>query len=129
MLDRIRRRFRRPATPRSLASYVVRTLVPRTVLFGSLSTALLVGNAMAVDPLAAPADATPDASPTWTAEVAAAHPGCVDAEAWPEGRPAEVVVAFSFADDAVEEIGFDRAWSRNHNDSEADDLWVLGVCP
>jgi hypothetical protein len=129
MLDRFRQRLVRPTAPRSLSSYVARTLIPRTLLFGSLSAALLVGNAMAVDPLAAPADSAPDALPTWTAEVAAAHPDCVDAHSWPAGRPAEVVVGFSFADDAAEEIPFDSAWARNHNASEADDVWVLGVCP
>jgi hypothetical protein len=26
------------------------------------------------------------------------------------------------------EVGFDRAWRLNHNGTEVDDLWVLGVC-
>ena len=114
---------------RSLGSYVARTLLPRTVIFGALSAALLVGNAMSVDPLAAPADSTATALPTWTSEVAAAHPDCVDVAAWPEGRPAETVVAYSFQGQAADEVAFDRAWALNHNASEADDLWVLGVCP
>lgn len=114
---------------RTLGSYVARTLLPRTVVFGALSAALLVGNAMAVDPLAAPADSGTTALPTWSAEVAAAHPECVDASTWPEGRPAETVIAYSFQDQVADAVPFDRAWAINHNATEVDDLWVIGICP
>ena len=122
LLDRSKQR-------RTLGSYVARTLLPRTVVFGAASAALLVGNAMAVDPLASPANVTPDALPAWTAEVAAAHPDCVDAASWPQGRVADTVVAFSFQAQSESEVAFDRAWAQNHNATASDDLWVLGVCP
>lgn len=130
MRERIETLIRRPRRRRSLGSYVARTLLPRTVIFGTLASALLVGNAMSVDRLAAPAGpATSSAPPTWTDDVAMAHPGCVDSADWPDGRPADSVVAYSFQGQESQRIAFDRAWALNHNATEADDLWVLGVCP
>ena len=33
-----------------------------------------------------------------------------------------------YADGARLRIGFDRAWALNHDDTEVDDLEVLGAC-
>ncbi|MGO4258478.1 hypothetical protein [Marmoricola sp. RAF53] len=121
--------FLRRPRPRPLSSYVVRVLVPRTVLFSTVAGALLVGQVMAVDPLAAPADSEPVRVPSWTAGDAAAHPGCVASRDWPEGRPADAVVVHSFRDGVRERMDFDVAWARNHDASESDDVWVVGVCP
>lgn len=126
VLERLAERKRQP---RSFGSSLARLLLPRSIAFASLAAALLVGNAMAVDPLAAPADASVSPAPTWSSSVAAANPGCVDAGEWPEGQLADAVVVHDFAQHADLRLAFDRAWDRNHNDTEVDDVWVVGVCP
>ncbi len=129
MRVRLESAVRRLQQPRSLSSLVLRTMVPRALAFLSLASALLVGNAMAVDPLAAPLDQVPATIPSWTVADAATHPGCTPTASWPEGKLADEVVAFSFRDDAASRLAFDRAWALNHNASESDDVWVIGVCP
>ncbi len=115
--------------PRPLSSFVVRILVPRTVLFSTVAGALLVGQVMAVDELASPADVSPAPMPTWSTADAAAHPDCVAAEDWPEGKPADAVVVHRFRDGVTVRVAFDAAWSANHDATETNDVWVLGVCP
>ncbi|RNL63161.1 hypothetical protein EFK50_15770 [Nocardioides marmoriginsengisoli] len=119
----------RPRPARSLGSTVLRVLVPRALVFATLSGVLLVGSAMAVSPSSAPAEALPRVAPTWSVADRAAQPDCVPTASWPEGRLGSAVVVHRFSDDATVRLPFLEAWRTNHNESEADDLWVLGVCP
>lgn len=121
--------FVRRAQPRTLTFFLAFIVLPRTVLFGTLAGALLLGQAMAVDPLAAEVDGSPMRIPVWTAADAAAQPGCVSSADWPEGRLADSVVVHSFRDGLNERMAFDAAWRVNHNATETDDVWVVGICP
>lgn len=114
--------------PRTLTSFLLRVLLPRTVLFGVGAAILGLGQVLAVNPSAALAEDTGVQTPTWTAEDRAAHPECTPASDWPAGAPAEHVVVHSFRDGLHHKVRFDRAWDANHNDTEVDDSWVLGVC-
>jgi len=126
--------------PRTFKSFVLRVLVPRALVFGAGATMLLVGQAMAVspsvgpsgppltEPAGQPSEQVLAGPPSWTAADAAAYPGCVRSAAWPTGRPAERVVVHSFREDRHRALAFDVAWRLNHNDTEADDVWVVGVC-
>ena len=63
--------------------------------------------------------------PTWTKADAKAFPACQ--ARLPEGViPAAVVVVHQ--DATVERMPFQAAWDATHNDSPADDLWVIGFC-
>lgn len=115
--------------PRTLWSCVARVLVPRLALFGALGSALLVGNAMSLSPSAAPLEQLPDAKPTWSATERAAEPDCLPAADWPSGKPGSEVVVHRFSDGSTQRVDFLRAWRQNHNKTEVDDVWVLGVCP
>jgi len=119
----------RMRAPRTLRSHLVRVLTPRLVVFGALSSALLVGQAMSLSPSASPLEQTLPTVPTWSAEDRAAEPGCVPAADWPEGKPGAAVVVHRYSDGSVERVPFLDAWRENHNGSEVDDVWVLGVCP
>lgn len=112
-----------------MRSFVLRILLPRTVLFATLGGALFVGQVMAVNPLAAPADAARPSAPVWTAADQVAHPDCVPTRDWPAGRPADAVVVHAFRDDTDRRMAFDAAWETNHNTTATDDVWVVGVCP
>ena len=115
--------------PQTLAAALGRVLVPRALLFAVVATAVLVGQAMTVDPTASQVAPLPTPAPTWSPADRAAQPDCVPVQGWPEGKPARDVVVSRAADGRVLRLAFDRAWALNHNASEADDLWVLGVCP
>jgi len=119
----------RMRAPRTFWSQVARVLVPRLALFGALSSALLVGNAMSLSPSAAPLEQLPNVEPTWSAAERAAEPDCVPAAAWPEGKPGAEVVVHRFSDGSTQRVDFLEAWRGNHNQTEVDDVWVLGVCP
>lgn len=119
----------RRRSPRTIRSQVAVVLVPRLVVFGALASALLVGNAMALHPSAAPLEQLPEVMPVWTAAERAAHPDCVATADWPAGTPASEVVVHRFSDDRTVRIGFDAAWQENHNQTEVDDVWVLAACP
>jgi hypothetical protein len=114
---------------RTFWSILLRTLIPRAVVFAAVAAALLVGQVMAVNPSSAPIDSQSAAVPVWTPAIQAAHPGCVPSAQWPAGKPAASVIAHRFSDDTTERIAFDTAWSLNHDNSESNDVWVLGVCP
>ncbi|MCW2854555.1 MAG: hypothetical protein JWR52_170 [Marmoricola sp.] len=114
---------------RTFGSRVLRTLIPRVVGFAAISSALLVGQAMAVTPSSAPIDSVPSVAPVWSAAIQAAHPGCVPSAQWPAGKPASAVIAHRFSDDSTDRIAFGTAWALNHDTSESNDVWVLGVCP
>jgi hypothetical protein len=110
---------------------VLRALLPRTVAFAGGASILVLGQAMAVDPSAHSDAASSDVvavAPSWSPADAARYPGCVPSAAWPAGRPAPYVVVHRFRDDTDRKVAFDVAWRVNHDDTEADDVWVLGVC-
>ena len=115
---------------------MLRMMVARLAVFSAAASMLVLGHAMAVDPSAhadvapgaAVADAAVSVAPTWTPADAAAYPGCVSSADWPAGRPAPYVVVHSFRDDAHRKVSFDAAWRANHDETEVDDVWVLGVC-
>jgi hypothetical protein len=117
---------------RTLSWFLLRTMVPRLLVFCVGAGTVTIGSAMAVHPSAKvgtlPGEPAPIEMPSWTAADAVAYPGCGPASSWPRGVPARSVVVHSFRDDARRQVGFDLAWTLNHNDTEVDDLWVLGVC-
>jgi hypothetical protein len=108
---------------------VLRVLAPRALVFATVSGVLVVGSAMAVSPSSSPVEELPQAVPTWSVADRAAQPECVPTAQWPEGRLGSAVVVHRFSDDATLRVSFLEAWRTNHNQTEADDLWVLGVCP
>jgi len=126
----------RPRGARTLKSVVLRVVVSRLAVFVAAATMFVLGHALAVDPAARPdaapgaavADAAASAPPTWTRADAAAYPGCVSSADWATGRPAAYVVVHSFRDDAHRMVSFDAAWRANHDDTEVNDVWVLGAC-
>ena len=111
---------------------MLRTLVPRVVVFGAGALTLVLGQVMAVNPTARstaqPAERAVAELPSWSAADAAAHPECTPSAAWPAGIPAEFVVVHDFRSELHRKIAFDTAWQRNHDDTEVNDVWVLGVC-
>jgi hypothetical protein len=117
---------------RTLRSLVLRTLAPRLAVFGAGVAMLAVGQAMAVDPAAQstllPAERVAGAVPSWTPADASTYPGCVPSAAWRTGTPAGFVVVQAVRDGRHHKVAFDRAWQLNHDDTEVDDLWVIGVC-
>lgn len=129
-MDRTRHRSRRP---RTLRSFLLRVVVPRLVVFVGAAGMLGVGQAMAVNPSAGeiahvPGHAEAQPAPSWTTADARAFPRCRPAKEWPSGTPVAYVVVHDFREDRHRLMAFDAAWRANHDDSEADDVWVLGVC-
>jgi hypothetical protein len=118
--------FHRPKQ-RTLKSFVLRVIVPRAVVFGAGALIFALGQAMAVNPSASPAESGRVELPVWSAADQAEHPDCT-ASATSPGALADFVVVHSFRDDLNRRIAFDQAWQLNHNVTEADDVWVLGVC-
>jgi len=121
--------YLRPTT-RTFRSFVLRALVPRAVLFAAAAAILALGHAMALEPSVSASATAGDtaAVPSWTQSDRAAYPACTPAGDWPTGRAADHVVVHSFRDDAHLKIAFDDAWRLNHNTTESDDVWVVGVC-
>ena len=117
--------------PRTLKSLVLRVVVPRLLLFGAVATMLGLGQALAVDP-SAQSSALPErhasAVPAWQPTDERTFPGCRAMAAWPTGTPAAYLVVHSFRDGRTTRMAFDTAWARNHDDTEVDDVWVIGVC-
>lgn len=114
--------------PRALSTFLAFIVVPRIAIFATLAGALLVGQAMAVDPLAAPADDHVTELPTWTAADRAAYPDCVREGDWTPGAPAASVVVRGSNAPMGSRMPFDAAWEVNHNDLSTDDVWVVGIC-
>jgi hypothetical protein len=113
-----------------LWSLLLRVLVPRLVVFGVTAAIVGLAHALTVDPTAQPsAHEVPAPMPAWTDADQRAHPRCVPSAAWPEGKPADSVVVYSFRDHTRLEVSFAEAWEINHDETEADDTWVVGVCP
>jgi hypothetical protein len=121
--------MKRQRAPRTLRSVLLRVFIPRMVGFAAIAGALLVGQAMSFSQSAAPLTSEISSVPTWDASDQAAYPGCEDSAKWPAGKLADDVVVHRFNDGATEKLPFDDAWRLNHDASEADDVWVLGVCP
>jgi hypothetical protein len=114
--------------PRTLGSVMVRVVLVRALLFSSVAAVLLIGNVMAMNPSAARTTPTVIA-PTWSAADRAEQPGCFPSGTWPSGVPASAVVVYRFSDHATVRVPFGAAWRANHDATEVDDLYVLGVCP
>lgn len=114
--------------PRTFRSRLVRLLVVRTAAFGAVVAGILVGQVIPVQPSAAPLEPPPVAIPSWTAADALAHPECVPSAQWPEGSFAPAVVAQGSGDSSSRRIAFDKAWAMNHNATDVDDVWVIGIC-
>lgn len=115
---------------RTLRSMLLRVLVPRLMMFALTTTILGLTRLLSVHPSAQPAaEQVPTPMPSWTAADQRAHPRCVPSASWPEGKPADFVVVYSFRDHVRRKVAFAEAWKRNHNHTEADDIWVLGICP
>lgn len=105
-------------------------------------TVLLLGMALAVTIQAATYDAPEGAYapgktgldwgthqnvPTWTTDMADRFPACHDAATQPEGvTPAAVVVVHQ--DATVERVTFQQAWDDTHDQTWANDVWVVGSC-
>src|SRR4051794_14607896 len=97
------RRRNTRTTTRTLKSFLVRAFVPRAVLFGVATVAVVVGQAMATNPSASsaslPADEVAAQPPAWTLADVSAFPGCAPSAAWPAGKPAPFVVVRGIGDD------------------------------
>jgi hypothetical protein len=116
---------------RTFRSFVLRALVPRVVAFGGCAVFLAVGQAMAADGAATAETVIAEQAiqaPSWTIEDAASFPGCVASSEWEAGTPAPAVVVQGVESSAHRRIGLARAWDLNHNATESDDVWVLGIC-
>lgn len=114
--------------PRTFRSRLLRLLVVRTAAFGAVVAGVLVGQVIPVQTSAAPLEPAPTPVPAWTAADALAHPECVPSAQWPEGRLAPAVVARRSGETDSRRIAFDKAWEMNHNATDVDDVWVVGVC-
>lgn len=113
---------------RTIRSHVLRLLVVRTVGSALLIALVLVGQAMVIQPSRAELEALPGVVPTWSMLEQSAYPGCVRAEDWPPDTWGAAVVGYSREQGRTSLVDFDRAWEINHNDSESDDLAVVGIC-
>jgi hypothetical protein len=118
------------ARRRTFASVAARMLLTRVAVFAAGAAVLVLGSLMAPVTSAAsvPAVDTGRRLPSWTPADAAANPGCVPSSAWPTGAPAPFVVVHSFRDNVHRKVEFATAWAANHDDTEVDDVWVVGVC-
>jgi hypothetical protein len=113
----------------TFASVVVRVLVTRLAVFGAAAAVVALGHLMApISSSSSPAEPSARELPSWTVSDSAAYPDCVPFASWPTGRPAAALVVYSFRDHAERLLPFDVAWAANHNVTEVDDVWVVGVC-
>jgi hypothetical protein len=121
-----------PQRARTLTAFMLRALVPRLALFAAAAAVVVAGQWMSprpsVDTSAIGTDRTLPL-PAWSAVDRAAHPDCIPAAEWVPGRLARGVVVQTVRDSEHRKISFDRAWRRNHNGTDVDDVWVLGLCP
>lgn len=113
--------------PRTLRATVLRLFVTRIIGFAVFGTVLVLGQS-ALQPSSATFTPPPVRVPVWTAADAAANPGCVAAADWPAGNVPSSVVAHSFGTHVTRRVAFGEAWRINHNQIDADNLWVLGIC-
>jgi hypothetical protein len=111
--------------------FVLRVLVPRLALFSAASAMVAAGYAMSPHLSAGASTSGADRAgslPAWSAADEAAHPECTPAGDWPEGKAAPAVVVQVVRDSVHRRLAFDATWRRNHNRTEVDDVWVLGIC-
>jgi hypothetical protein len=109
---------------------LLRVFAPRLVLFAVTTAVLGLARLVSVHPSAQSAvEQVPSPMPSWTVADQRAHPECVPSASWPEGKPADALVVYRFRDQARRKVAFAEAWEWNHNHTEVDDIWVLGVCP
>jgi hypothetical protein len=116
---------------KTLRATALRLLLPRLVVFLTGCLVLAFGQALTVAPSTGASAATADLTlrvPAWSDADQRQHPECTPAADWPAARPAAAVVVESVRDGVHRRISFDRAWRLNHNGTDVDDLWVLGVC-
>lgn len=109
----------------------MRVLLPRVAMFGSLAACLAVGHVMAMNTSAHAAgrgQREAEHRPAWHPGYAAQYPGCVPSYAWPTGQLASSLVVYSYRDHVRRRVPFAAAWHANHNATEVDDVWVIGVC-
>lgn len=114
--------------PRTIRSHVLRLLVVRTLGSVVLIALVLVGQSMVIQPSRAELDALPGMAPRWSILEQSAYPGCVRVDDWPPNTWGSAVVAYNPEQGRTTRVDFDRAWEINHNESESDDLKVLGIC-
>lgn len=62
--------------------------------------------------------------PTWTPELQHEYPAFVDIADMGDRFPARLVVIDLFG--AARVLDFQTAWDRNHDESRANDVWVVG---
>jgi hypothetical protein len=114
----------------TLRSMLLRVLVPRLMMLAVATTTFGLVRLMSVHPTAQPAaEQVPGPMPSWTVADQRAHPRCVPSASWPEGKPADFVLVYRFRDHVRRKVAFADAWTWNHNHTEVDDIWVLGICP
>jgi hypothetical protein len=115
---------------RTLKSFVLRALMTRVVPFVAVAAMVLLGRTLGPDQSAQLAETATSQTPTptWTAADWTDHPECVPSAEWPTGTPAGFVVVQAVGTTVHTKLAFDRAWEQNHNASEVDDVWVVGVC-
>ena len=119
------------ARKQTLTAVALRVLVPRLALFLAVCVTLACGHALGQGFASGSAAVTGDQTlsvPSWSTADTTEHPECTPAEKWPAGDLAAYVVVQAVRDGVHRKITFDRAWRLNHDDTDVDDVWVLGVC-
>jgi hypothetical protein len=123
---------RRKKRSRTFESVVVRVFAPRLAMFGAVAATFVLGQAMGITSASpsssVPAERQVRSLPSWTIAETAAYPDCVPLSAWPKGALADFVVVHRFRDGVRTKVAFATAWAANHDGTEVDDMWVLGVC-
>ncbi|MCX6395465.1 MAG: hypothetical protein NTV23_03160 [Propionibacteriales bacterium] len=114
--------------PRTIRSHVARLLVVRTVGSVVLVATALFGQSLAMQPSGADLEAGPVPATVRPVLDRVAYPDCVRPQDWPANTWGASVIAYSATDGRTRQVSFDRAWEVTHNDTEADDVTVLGIC-
>jgi hypothetical protein len=52
----------------------------------------------------------------------------VSSSVWPAEQVASSLVVYRFRDHTLRRMPFATAWQANHDDTEVDDVWVVGAC-
>lgn len=114
----------------TLKAIVLRVLASRLALLLGVFVVLAFGHPLVagVSTGTAVITARQPPAPSWSTADAREHPECTPAADWPAGRLAPYLVVQAVRDGVHRKLSFDRAWRLNHNSTEVDDVWVLGVC-
>jgi hypothetical protein len=121
--------IRRLREPRALGPHLLRLLITRSLAFVTVVGVLLLGQMIAVNPTSAPLDPLPSTFPSWTATDQSTYPYCMAEADWPQGKFAPEVIVYQFSDSSTYRIAFAQAWKVNHDQTDVNDLWVIGICP